>query len=136
MRPSQFEILYSCHYGLVFCSVMFSSVLSYDIILYYILFSSVLHDIILSYVLVYYMQLQYICWGFCRVSIILFWYVILYVCYHPLVYYILCFSILSALGPSWVGFRLLPRARKLFSGFDCLEKRLIYYVSYYVKVQV
>ena len=36
----------------------------------------------------------------------------------------------------WVGFRSLPRSRKLFSGFDCSEKRLIYYVSYYVKVRV
>ena len=56
--------------------------------------------------------------------------------YHIISYHIISSSILFyPLGPTWVGFRLCSRSRKWFKGFGCPEKRLIYYVSYYVKVR-
>ena len=54
----------------------------------------------------------------------------------PLYYIILCSIIFYPLGLSWVGFWLFSRSRTLFSGFDRLEKRLIHYMNYYVKVRV
>ena len=73
-----------------------------------------------------------------RGYIVLYYFMLCYIklCY-TMSYYIMSYHImLFLLYCCWVGFKLFTKSWTWFPSFDCPDKWLIHYVSYYVKVRV